>query len=370
MLNGEALHRALLEHFGARQPAAIELPIDRPVERDGVIVWTPGGRDAVLIRVVEDRVIMLRDGGDEAQRTDLVRWLAALDPRALALVSPDRPLRYVEGSPLPELPGHAIVHPSLTGAGPSKLTVELLSGRLYEVALVHRSEVADDMDAKWAKAQRIDLRHDPRRAPCSAFRSSRTRAGAKKTAPVTPSRPQSLGSEVAIIKTGDTVEIENAWRHRLRLTRPLATWLDLGLSRPFVGLEDARAIARAFVDRDEALAEPEPLDVLEAASPHQQLEARACDIEGDVEPVEIIERSTHALVARWHVQRVGDVLVGRYALLDPRLGEAHVRPIFDDIYLHTVSRHRHREAVSSIRLEPADGAGATHAYDYPAARGR
>ena len=171
MLIGEALHRELVARLGARQPAAIELPLCAPIEHDGgVIEWSPS-HGTFFLRVVGDRVIhagLARDAVD-TQTDALVRWLAALDPSVLDRVSEERPVRYLEGSPLPPFPGHAIVHPSLTRAAPSSLVTELLAGRTYRVLLVHRSEIADDMDATWAKAQLVDLRGGPERAPCSPF---------------------------------------------------------------------------------------------------------------------------------------------------------------------------------------------------------
>jgi hypothetical protein len=371
VLTGDALHRELLARFAAPQPSKAVLPLCAPIEHEGgVIAWSPSHLGAFLLRVVGERVIQLgvaRDDGD-APKDALVRWLAAFDPRALDLVSDTQPLRYLEGSPIAPLTGHAVVHPSLAGAGPSQLTIELLTGRLYRVSFVHRSEIAEDMDAKWAKAQLTDLRGGPARAPCSAFRSARSKPGAKKPAPLTPARPQALASEVSIVQTGDVVEIENAWRHRLRLARPTATWLDTNESRVFVGLDDANAIARAFVDHDTILRDPIARDVIDAERAYLQLEACARDLDGDVEPVDVVERSTNTLVARLFVRRDGDVLHTRYQVLDPRLGDAHVRAIVDGCYLHALTRHHHRGKASTIRITPNDGVGGTFEYAYPPAK--
>jgi hypothetical protein len=298
MLIGEALHRELVARLGARQPAAIELPLCAPIEHHGgVIEWSPS-HGTFFFRVVGDRVIHAGLGRDarpehEAAHATLVSWLAALDPHALDGVSEERPVRYVEGSPIAPFSGHAIVHPSLTRAAPSPLVTELLAGRTHRVLLVHRSEIAEDMDAVWAKAQLVDLRGGPERSPCSAFRSARRKTGGKqagreKPLALAPGRPQGLSGVVSILKTGDVVALENAWRHRLRLCRPTATWLDANESRAFVGLGDANAIARAFVDRDEVLREPAPLDVLEPSTLYDQLEAGSRDlVEDGTEPVDL-----------------------------------------------------------------------------------
>lgn len=387
MLTGEALHRELVARLGARQPSAIELPPCAPIEHDGgVIAWSPS-HGTFLFRVVGDRVIHAGLGRDASPAqalgagpatSALVRWLAALDPRALDGVSEERPVRYVDGSPLPPFSGHAIVHASLTRAAPSSLVTELLAGRTYRVVLVHRSEIAEDMDATWAKAQLIDLRGGPERTPCSAFRSARGKPGAKpgagkaklaahreKPLALVPGRPQGLSGIVSIVKTGDVVELENAWRHRLRLGRPTATWLDANESRAFVGLGDANAIARAFVDRDEILREAAPLDVLEPSTLYDQLEAGARDLTDDgTEPVDLWERSTGRLVARLFVRRGGGTLHVRHELLDERLGEGHVRPLLEGPYLHVLTRHHDRGKASTIVLEPLGG-GARFEYPYP-----
>ncbi len=370
MLTGDALHRELLARLAARQPSEMELPLCAPVELEGgVIAWSPSYSGTSLLRVIGDRVLTTTLAADatDAARTARARWLVAIDPNELDRVSEERPLRFV-ATPIDGFPGFAIVHPSLAGAGPSLLTTELLTGRLYRVTPVHRSEIAEDMDAAWAKAQLIDLRGGPARVPCSAFRASRSTRDAKKPKPLKPGRPHALASEVSIVTTGDVIEIENAWRHRLRLARPIATWLDANESRAFVGLDDAGAIARAFVDRDEILREPQPADVLDVASVWAQLEACGRDLDGDTEPVDVVERSTNALVARFFVRRDGDVLRARHQLVDPRLGELHVRPMFDVLYLHGLTRHHHRAAVRTIALAPEDGAGATLEYPYPPAK--
>ena len=256
VLTGDALHREILTRFAAPQPSKAVLPLCAPIEHEGgVIEWSPSHLGAFLLRVVGERVIQLgvaRDDGD-APKDALVRWLAAFDPRALDLVSDTQPLRYLEGSPIAPLTGHAVVHPSLAGAGPSQLTIELLTGRLYRLSFVHRSEIAEDMDAKWAKAQLTDLRGGPARAPCSAFRSARSKPGAKKPAPLTLARPQAVASEVSKV-------------------------------------------------------------------------------------------------------------------LDPRLGDAHVRAIVDGCYLHALTRHHHRGKASTIRITTNDGVGGTFEYAYPPAK--
>jgi hypothetical protein len=368
MLTGEALHRELVARLGARQPAAIELPLCAPIEHHGgVIEWSPS-HGTFFFRVVGDRVIHAGVGRDvpSAQTDALVRWLAALDPRVLDRVSEERPVRYLEGSPLPPFSGHAIVHASLTRAAPSPLVTELLAGRTYRVLLVHRSEIAEDMDARWAKAQLVDLRGGPERAPCSAFQFARSKPHAKKTPARGPGRPQGLSGIASIVKTGDVVELENAWRHRLRLARTTATWLDANESRAFVGLGDANAIARAFVDRDEILREAAPRDVLEPSTLYDQLEAGARDLTDDgTEPVDLVERTTGGLVARLFVRRGGGVLHVRYELLDERLGEGHVRPLLEGPYLHVLTRHHDRGKASTIVLEPLGGVGARFEYPYP-----
>ncbi|MBN8615275.1 MAG: hypothetical protein J0L92_32060 [Deltaproteobacteria bacterium] len=128
------------------------------------------------------------------------------------------------------------------------------------------------------------------------------------------------------------------------------------------------AIARAFVDHDAIAREPLAPDSIDPARVLQQLEACGRDLEGDTEPVDVVERSTNALVARFFVRRDGEVLRVRHELLDPRLGEAHVRPMFDVLYLHGLTRHHHRAAVSTIVLDPKDGVGATLEYAYPPAK--
>ena len=277
----------------------------------------------------------------------VTRWMASITADELALVSQQRPMRFVPRPVWAPFDGFTIVHPSYVDHHEPLDEERLLSPITYNVFPSFSSEVPDVEDVAWHEAQLVDIPWaDLNRSPASAVRFAKARRGAK-TFPVRKVLRPRDATLSGYTSYRDVYEFENWRSHLLRLEGNRMT-LSTGEATSVAGQQHGLRILRAFLDRDELLEDAGGPDMLTSVS--GQVVASGRDVENGIEPIDLEERFTGTVLAELRTRLVGRTLHIEYELKDDRLTEEGLREAISIAYLQDLTADYYRDKADELRI--------------------